>query len=104
MRVHRLFITTNCCLLFHIDDLVPNKEAVGGVVSAICRVAGSDVPTVVGSPLVGAGVVNTGSPCGLVPASSVGLSGSSTVAIVWSLVVGCIQLNIHKDGARKYIL
>ena len=56
------------------------------VVSGTGRGAGFGVPSVDGSPLGGAGVVNTGFPFELDPTSSAGLSGSSTVSTVWRLV------------------
>ena len=43
--------------------VVMGEEAVGGIGNGIYKGVGSGVPVVSGSPLVGAGVVNTDSPC-----------------------------------------
>ena len=56
------------------------EGAGGGIVSGIRRGAGSSVPSVVGSPLGGAGVINTGSLCRFGAASSGGLSDSSPIS------------------------
>ena len=61
-------------------------EAGVGVVSSVNKVVGAGVTPVVGSLLVGAGVVDADSPCvtGVGPGSFVGLSDNSTVSMGWS--------------------
>ena len=66
--------------------VVVGEEAVGGVASCTGMGVGSDVPSVVGSPLGGVGFVTINSSCGFDTASSRGLSGSSTVSTICRLV------------------